>query len=45
MDIISVSNQKGGVSKTGVSFNLGAALALKHDKKVLLMENPPLPIL
>jgi len=41
MDIISVSNQKGGVSKTGVSFNLGAALALKHDKKVLLIDNDP----
>ena len=41
MDIISVSNQKGGVSKTGVSFNLGSALALKHDKKVLLIDNDP----
>ncbi len=41
MDIISVSNQKGGVSKTGVSFNLGSALALKHDKKVLLIDLDP----
>ena len=41
MDIISVSNQKGGVSKTGVSFNLGAALALKHNKQVLLIDNDP----
>ena len=39
--IISVSNQKGGVSKTGVSFNLGSALALKHDKKVLLVDLDP----
>lgn len=41
MDIISVSNQKGGVSKTGVSFNLGTALALKHSKKVLLIDLDP----
>ncbi len=41
MDIISVSNQQGGVSKTGVSFNLGSALALKHDKKVLLIDLDP----
>ena len=41
MDIISVSNQKGGVSKTGVSFNLGSALALKHNKQVLLIDNDP----
>ena len=41
MDIISVSNQKGGVSKTGVSFNLGSALVLKHDKKVLLIDLDP----
>lgn len=41
MDIISVSNQKGGVSKTGVSFNLGSALALKHGKKVLLIDLDP----
>ena len=39
--IISVSNQKGGVSKTGVSFNLGSDLALKHDKKVLLVDLDP----
>ena len=39
--IISVSNQKGGVSKTGVSFNLGSALALKHDKRVLLVDLDP----
>lgn len=41
MDIISVSNQKGGVSKTGVSFNLGTALALKHSQKVLLIDLDP----
>ena len=39
--IISVSNQKGGVSKTGVTFNLSSALALKHDKRVLLVDLDP----
>ena len=39
--IITVGNQKGGVSKTGVSFNLGSALALKHDKRVLLVDLDP----
>lgn len=39
--IITVGNQKGGVSKTGVTFNLGSALALKHDKRVLLVDLDP----
>ena len=39
--IITVGNQKGGVSKTGVSFNLGSALALKHDERVLLVDLDP----
>lgn len=41
MDIISVSNQKGGCGKSTTAYNLGAALALKHDKKVLLVDLDP----
>lgn len=39
--IISISNQKGGVSKTVTSFNLGACLAINHEKKVLLADIDP----
>ena len=39
--IISCSSQKGGVGKTVSCFNLGSALALKHDKKILLIDLDP----
>ena len=39
--IISVSNQKGGVSKTVSSYNLASCLALNHNRKVLLADIDP----
>jgi chromosome partitioning protein len=38
MRIITVSSFKGGTAKTSLSLNVGAILAKKHKKKVLLID-------
>ncbi len=39
--VVAVCNQKGGVGKTTTSINIGAALALKFQKKILLVDMDP----
>lgn len=39
--VISVLNQKGGTSKTTTSVNLASCLAVKHGKRVLLVDLDP----
>lgn len=41
MTVIAISNQKGGVGKTTISFNLSQILSIKKGTRVLVIDNDP----
>ena len=41
MITIAITNQKGGVGKTTIAFNLAQGLASKHDTSVIALDNDP----